>query len=244
MSTRKERAVRDGGWPCPICKGRGAITEYLREFYHNAGASRALKKYCNTCLLRNHCPVCGGAPSRDENAKRFRVCPTCGHDVERVGEFTERTKFEKAGGAQRLTSVTAPIGGLIVRYLTSNGLIIEFKAFGRWLKYRRSYWQRQALVEATEAMIEAFDEERHRELAPSLPEGLFEELRASVHDLSKLSRAAAAVAQAYQAMPYDQPFGRGLIIGHFERLRDALAPSAQQITNEVNPPSVTADANE
>jgi hypothetical protein len=220
--------------PCRKCGGRGITVGILQKFYHGSRTSRPVADYCDSCLLQGHCPACGGEALWDEKTEGFRVCPDCGHDVELVGVHIAPAWFEKSGGVRRLISARAPEGGLVLRYLTGDGLFVEFNAVGGWLRYRRSYWRRQALAEAARAMIEAFDDDLHRPLSPWLPERLFEDMRASLGDLDKLERAATAVEQAYQAMPYDQPFGRGLNCGHFDMLRDALTPPAQQIVNRVS----------
>jgi len=154
---------------------------------------------------------------------RFKLCSQCGHDAERVGSAVERAAFELASGAWRLSSAIEPgTERLILRYLM-DGLFIEFKIFGSLLCYWRSYWPKQALIEAAKAMVEAFDSERHRELSPWFSDGMFEDLRAAINDLDGLKRAAEIVMQAYDAMPDQHPFGRGLNGGHFDRLKDALS---------------------
>jgi hypothetical protein len=245
MTDRKATMTQASTWPCSKCGGRGIAVEILQEFYHGSRTSRPVAEYCDSCLMQGHCPVCGGGALWDEEAERFRVCPACGHDVELVGVLVAPTVFERSICARRLTSAIAPGVGLILRYLTTDGLFVEFRAAGGWLRYRRSYWWRQSLVEAAQAVIEAFDDDLHRPLSPWLPERLFEEIRASLGDLENLGRAAAAVAQAYQAMPYDHPFGRGLNSSHFDMLIDALSPSAQHGIGHVNssppkPPEATA----
>lgn len=210
-------------WPCPGCNGRGIVAEYLQEFYHGLRTGRPVEDCCETCLMRGHCPVCGGEAVWDEENERFKVCSECGHDVERVGGAVERAAFEKVSGARRLSSAIDPgTGRLILRYLM-DGLFIEFKTFGDLFCYRRSYWPKQAFTEAVQAMIEAFDAERHRELSPWFSEEMFEALRATINDLDSLKRAAEIVMRAYDAMPDDLLFGRGLNGGHFDRLKDALS---------------------
>lgn len=210
-------------WPCPDCNGRGIVTEYLQEFYHGVRTGRPVEDYCETCLMRGHCPVCGGEAVWDKENERFNACSECGHDVERVGAAVERAAFEKTSGARRLSSSIDPgAGRLILRYLM-DGLFIEFKTFGGLLCYRRSYWPKQALTEAAQAMIEAFDDEPHRRLSPWLSEEMFEDLRAAIDDLNGLKRAAEIVMQGYEAMPDETPFGRGLKGGHFDKLKDALS---------------------
>ncbi|MCI0388086.1 MAG: hypothetical protein MOB07_04870 [Acidobacteria bacterium] len=209
-------------WPCPDCDGQGIVPEYLQEFYHGARAGRRGDDYCETCLMQGHCPVCGGEAMWDEKNECFNVCPGCGHDVERVGCAVEREAFENATGARRLSSAIDPGGRLILRYLMG-GLFIEFKVFGDLLCYKRSYWRKQALTEAAQAMIEAFDAKSHRSLSPCFSEEMFEDMREAINDLDTLKRAAEIVMKAYDAMPYDRPFGRGLNSSHFDRLKDALS---------------------
>ncbi len=210
-------------WPCPDCNGRGIVTERLQEFYHGVRAGRPAEDYCESCLTQGHCPVCGAEALWDEENGRFKLCSQCGHDAERVGSAVERAAFELASGAWRLSSAIEPgTERLILRYLM-DGLFIEFKTFGCLLCYWRSYWPKQALTEAAKAMVEAFDSERHRELSPWFSDGMFEDLRAAINDLDGLKRAAEIVMQAYDAMPDQHPFGRGLNGGHFDRLKDALS---------------------
>lgn len=210
--------------PCPNCNGRGIVTEYLHEFYHSARTCRPVEDYCESCLMQGHCPVCGSEAAWDEENERFKVCSECGHDVERVGGAVERAAFEKASGTRRLSSAIDPgTGRLILRYLMMDGLFVEFKTLGDLLCYRRSYWRKQALTEAAHAMVEACGAERHRELSPWLSEEMFEDLRAAINDLDTLKRAAEVIMQAYDAMPDERPFGRGLKGSHFDRVRDALS---------------------
>ncbi len=210
---------------CPDCNGRGIVTGYLQEFYHGLRTGRPVDEYCETCLMRGLCPVCESEAVWDEENERFKVCSECGHDVERVGAAVERAAFEKASGARRLSCANDPTGRLVLRYLL-DGLFIEFKTFGELLCYRRSYWRKQALTEAAQAMIEAFDVERYRELSPWFSEEMFESLRA-IDDLDRLKGAAEIVMRAYEAMPDEHPFGRGLNGGQFDRLRDALSAFRQ-----------------
>lgn len=223
MTDREVTMTQAAAWPCPKCGGRGITVEILQEFYHGSRTSRPVEEYCDACLLRGHCPVCGGEALWDEETERFRVCPSCGHDVELVGALVAPAWLEPSGGARWLTSARAPGGGLILRYLTRDGLFIEFNAAGAWLRYRRSYWRRQALTEASQAMIEAFDAEKHRKLSPHFSAEMFEDLRASINDLDNLKRVAKIVMRTYDAMPDDRPFGRGLNGGHFDKLKDALS---------------------
>jgi len=209
-------------WPCPDCDGQGIVPEYLREFYHGARAGRPVDDYCETCLMQGHCPVCGGEAVWDEKNECFKVCPECGHDVERVGRAVEREAFEKATGARRLSSAIDPGGRLILRYLMGS-LFIEFKVFGDLLCYKRSYWRKQALTEAAQAMIEAFDTKSHRKLSPCFSEEMFEDMREAINDLDSLKRVAETIMKAYDAMPYERPFGRDLNSSHFDRLKDALS---------------------
>src|SRR5262245_21060399 len=211
------------GWSCPECNGRGIVTERLQEFYHGVRMGRPAEDYCESCLMQGHCPVCGAETLWDEENERFKVCSQCGHDAERVGIAVDRATFERASGAWRLSSAIEPgTGRLILRYLI-DGLFIEFKTFGGFLCYWRSYWPKQALTEAAKAMVEAFDTERHRELSHWFSDEMFEDLRAAINDVDGLKRAAEIVMQAYYAMPCEHPFGRGLNGGHFDRLKDALS---------------------
>jgi hypothetical protein len=209
---------------CETCNGLGIIIDGLQEFYYELRKRPPGKKYCHACSMKNHCPVCGGEIFREVEAGQFKVCGACGHDVERAGVVTTAAEFESASGAQRLASAAGRGVGTILRYLTSEGLFVEFKAVRPGLLYLRSYWQRQALTEAAQSIVQAFDHDPDDRLSPLLPEKLFEDMRASVNDLGKLKPAAAAVVLAYEAMPLDHPFGRGLTCNHFDRLRDALLP--------------------
>jgi len=210
-------------WPCPDCNGQGIVTERLQELYHCVRTGRRAEDYCESCLMQGHCPVCGAEALWDEENERFKICSQCGHDAERLGIAVNCAAFEQASGARRLSSAIEPgTGRLILRYLM-DGLFIEFKTFGTLLCYWRSYWPKQALVEAAKAMVEAFDAEGHKELSPWLSDGMFEDLRAAINDLDGLKRAAEVVMQAYDAMPCERRFGRGLNGGHFDRLKDALS---------------------
>src|SRR5262245_42438367 len=210
-------------WPCPDCNGWGIVTEYMQEFYHGLHTGRTVEDYCEACLLQGHCPVCGGEAVWDGETERFEVCSECGHDVERVGSAVERAAFEIASGARRLSSAIEPgTGRLILRYLMDS-LFIEFKTFGDLLCYWRSYWRKQALTEAAQSMVDAFDAERHRKLSPWFSEEMFEALRAALDDIDRLKRAAEIVMRAYDAMPDEHRFGRGLNGGHFDRLKDVLS---------------------
>ncbi len=209
---------------CKTCNGLGIIIDGLQELFYDFWTKPPGKRYCPACSMKNHCPVCGGEILRDLEAGKFRACGACGHDVERAGVVTTAAEFENASGAQKLRSAAGRAGGIILRYLTSEGLFVEFKAVRPGLLYLRSYWQSQALTEAAQSIVEAFDDDPHDRLSPLLPEKLFEDMRASVDDLGKLKPAAAAVVRAYEAMPLDHPFGRGLTCNHFDRLRDALLP--------------------
>jgi hypothetical protein len=209
-------------WPCPDCDGQGIVPEYLREFYHSVRAGQPVDDYCKTCLMQGHCPACGAEAAWDEKNECFKVCTECGHDVERVGRGVEREAFEKATGARRLSSAIDPGGRLILRYLM-DGFFIEFKVFGDLLCYRRSYWRKQALTEAAQAMIEAFDTKSHRKLSPCFSEEMFEDMREAINDLDSLNSVAEIIMKAYDAMPDERPFGRGLNSSHFDRLKDALS---------------------
>src|SRR5262245_758918 len=210
-------------WPCPDCNGRGIVTERLQEFYHGVRTGRAAEDYCESCLMQGHCPVCGAVALWDQENKCFKVCSQCGHDAERVGIAVDREAFERASSARRLSSAIEPgTGRLILRYLMDS-LFIEFKTFSGLLYYWRSYWPKQALTESAKAMVEAFDTEEHRELSPWFSDEMFEGLRAAINDLDGLKLAAEIVMQAYDAMPCEHPFGRGLDGGHFDRLKDALS---------------------
>jgi hypothetical protein len=172
--------------------------------------------------MQGYCPVCGAEAVWDEKNECFEVCPECGHDVERVGRAVEREAFEKATGARRLSSAIDPGGRLILRYLMG-GLFIEFKVFGDLLCYKRSYWRKQALTEAAQVMIGAFDTKSHTKLSSCFSEEMFEDMRRAINDLDSLKRMVEIIMKAYDAMPYERPFGRGLNSSHFDRLKDALS---------------------
>lgn len=177
-------------WPCPDYNGRGIVVDRLQEFYH-LRAGRPVEDYCERCLMQGHCPVCGSEALRDEESQLFNVCPKCGHDVERVGGAIEVEVFEKASGARRLSSAIDPgAGRLILRYLMTDGLFVEFKTLGDLLCYKRSYWPKQALTEAAQVMIEAFDDEPHSRFSHWLSEEMFETLRIALNDIDSLKRAA------------------------------------------------------
>jgi hypothetical protein len=206
---------------CQDCGGEGIRVELL-HWFHGSRISRPAEKYCEACLMQGRCPGCGGESLWDGEIDGFKACPACGHDVELVGILVVATRFNPLSRMRRLTSAIAPSGRLILRYLREDGLFIEFNTAGAWLRYRRSYWQGQALAEAANALIEAFDEEPDSRLSNWLPEKLFEDIRGSLDNKEKLQGAVMILMAAYQAMPYDCPLGRGLNSRHFETLKDAL----------------------
>ncbi len=58
----------------------------------------------------------------------------------------------------------------------SEGLFVEVRAVRHGLLYLRSYWQSQALTEAAQSTVQAFDDDPDDRLSPSLPEKLFEDM--------------------------------------------------------------------